>query len=117
MSGLTTHILDTSLGKPAQGVSIQLFQWVGNQRLHLSIHITNQDGRCNAPLLAKETFEQGLYELVFEMGSYFHQHHPNLPDPLFLDQIVIRFGISSTQDHCHIPLLISPFGYTTYRGS
>jgi len=117
MIGLTTHILDTSLGTPAAGVSIQLFTGQGAQRVLISTHITNADGRCDAPLLSGETLTRGVYELVFEMGRYFRQHNDDLPDPLFLDQIVIRFGLSDTQTHYHIPLLVSPFGYSTYRGS
>jgi len=117
MTGLTTHILDTALGKPAQGVSVQLFARQGDQRALLSTHITNADGRCDTPILAGEAFVTGTYELVFEMGSYLRRHHAPLPEPLFLDDIVIRFGISDSQAHYHVPLLISPFGYSTYRGS
>ncbi|HUX83409.1 MAG TPA: hydroxyisourate hydrolase [Halothiobacillus sp.] len=117
MSALTTHILDTSLGKPAAGVRIHLHKRVGNQSQHLSTHMTNDDGRCDSPILAGEAFTIGTYELVFEMGAYLRQNHTPLPEPLFLDQIVIRFGISNAQDHYHVPLLVSPFGYSTYRGS
>ncbi|ACX95706.1 hydroxyisourate hydrolase [Halothiobacillus neapolitanus] len=117
MSALTTHILDTSLGKPAADVRLLLHKWVDNQPQYLSTHITNADGRCDAPILSGEAFTTGVYELVFDMGNYLRQHYADLPDPLFLDQIVIRFGISSTQDHYHVPLLVSPFGYSTYRGS
>lgn len=117
MTGLTTHILDTSLGQPVPGVSVQLFAGQGQQRALISTHITNADGRCDAPILNGEAFVTGIYELVFEMGGYLRQHYVGLPDPLFLDQIVIRFGISNTQDHYHVPLLVSPFGYSTYRGS
>lgn len=117
MSALTTHILDTGLGKPAAGVRLHLHKRVGDQQQYLSTHITNEDGRCDAPILSGEAFATGVYELVFEMGDYLRQHHAGLPDPLFLDQIVIRFGISNTQDHYHVPLLVSPFGYSTYRGS
>lgn len=117
MSGLTTHILDTSLGTPVPGVSVQLFAVQGHKSALISTHITNADGRCDTPMLSGEAFTTGVYELVYEMGDYLRQHHADLPDPLFLDRIVIRFGISNTQDHYHVPLLVSPFGYSTYRGS
>lgn len=117
MSALTTHILDTSLGKPAAGVRIHLHRWVENQPQHVSTHTTNEDGRCDSPILTGEAFATGTYELVFDMGSYLRQHHAPLPEPLFLDQIVIRFGISNPLAHYHVPLLVSPFGYSTYRGS
>jgi 5-hydroxyisourate hydrolase len=79
--------------------------------------ITNADGRCDAPLLAGVSFIHGTYELVFYVGAYFAQHFVDLPEPPFLDEIVLRFGIAKPDQHYHVPLLVSPYGYSTYRGS
>ncbi|MGE4499455.1 MAG: hydroxyisourate hydrolase [Hydrogenovibrio sp.] len=118
MTGLTTHILDTSSGQPADQVSIKLYALNedGTRQL-LTETRSNDDGRTDAPLLSSDAFAVGRYELIFEMGAYFKQHHPNLPSPLFLDDIVLRFGIADVTSHYHVPLLASPYGYSTYRGS
>lgn len=113
---LTTHVLDTATGKPAAGLSISLYRVSGNSHRKLKTVTTNADGRCDAPLLAGADFRTGQYELVFFAGDYFRAGGATLPDPLFLDQVPIRFGMAE-EAHYHVPLLISPFGYSTYRGS
>lgn len=115
MGALTTHVLDTSGGKPAAGVLIDLYR-LGETAERISSALTNEDGRCPAPLLDGEDFQAGEYELVFHAGEYFRAMGMELPDPAFLDHVVIRFGIAD-DEHYHVPLLISPYGYSTYRGS
>ncbi|BBP43885.1 hydroxyisourate hydrolase [Thiosulfativibrio zosterae] len=117
MTALTTHILDTSSGKPAAAIIIYLYQLSGDRKTLLTQTYSNQDGRTDQPLLQGTAFVAGQYELVFAMGDYLKASHANLPDPLFLDDIVIRFGIADPSRHYHVPLLVSPFGYSTYRGS
>ena len=115
---LTTHVLDTASGKPAQGVTIHLFAVAGSgARALLKTTRTNDDGRCDAPLLAGDEMRAGTYELVFEVAAYFRAAGTVLPDPPFLDVVPIRFGLADGNAHYHVPLLISPFGYSTYRGS
>ena len=116
MGFLTTHVLDTSSGKPGAGVLVELYR-LGDQRALLATMTTNADGRCDGPLLADGDFLVGEYELVFHAGDYFGARGEDLPSPPFLDCVVIRFGIASTDQHYHVPLLISPYGYSTYRGS
>jgi 5-hydroxyisourate hydrolase len=113
---LTTHVLDTAHGKPAAGLAISLRR-AGKHGAPLASIVTNADGRAEKPLLEGATMEAGSYELVFEVGTYFDKLGISLPDPKFLDQIVIRFGISDPSAHYHVPLLLSPYGYSTYRGS
>ncbi|WP_319533114.1 hydroxyisourate hydrolase [uncultured Cohaesibacter sp.] len=119
MSGyLTTHVLDTALGCPAEGMSIDLYRIAeedGEKRL-LKTLVTNSDGRTDEQILPASEFEIGTYELVFHAGSYLDSLDPNADQPRFLDVIPIRFGMSE-ESHYHVPLLISPFGYSTYRGS
>lgn len=115
MGALTTHILDTSGGRPAEGVLVDLYR-LGDSAERVSSALTDADGRCSAPLLDEEDFQRGEYELVFHVGDYFRRLGMELPDPAFLDHVVIRFGIAD-DSHYHVPLLISPFGYSTYRGS
>ncbi len=116
MGFLTTHVLDTAHGSPAAGVRIDLFRIDGG-RHHLCSVTTNDDGRCDGPLLPEDEFRAGEYELVFHAGDYFTALGESLPEPKFLDQVVIRFGIADESQHYHVPLLVSPFGYSTYRGS
>ena len=116
MGNLTTHVLDTAAGCPVAGIVIELYR-LENDRILLTTVRTNNDGRCAQPLLADEDFRTGEYELVFHAGDYFSIHGENLPSPPFLDQVVIRFGVASPDQHYHVPLLISPYGYSTYRGS
>lgn len=113
---LTTHVLDTATGRPAAGLSISLYRVSGNQHRKLKTVVTNLDGRCDAPLLEGKDFTPGQYELVFAAGAYLRSLGTELPDPLFLDEVPIRFGMAEAA-HYHVPLLISPYGYSTYRGS
>jgi 5-hydroxyisourate hydrolase len=118
MSGrLSTHVLDTSRGCPAAHVAIALWQIEpqGEKKL-LKSTVTNQDGRTDAPLLVDDELEPGIYELEFAIGEYFSQI-ANLPSPCFLNTIPIRFGIADRHAHYHVPLLVSPWAYSTYRGS
>ncbi len=112
---LTTHVLDIANGCPGAGIRIDLLR-VGQDDTITST-ITNADGRCEAPLLQGETFIQGEYELVFHAGAYFNAKGQEDGEHRFLDRVVIRFGINDQDQHYHVPLLLSPFGYSTYRGS
>lgn len=113
---LTTYVLDTASGKPAAGLTIDLFRIDGDRRTLLKTVTTNGDGRCDGPLLAGSEFDAGEYELIFHAGAYLAGCGANLPNPAFLDRIPIRFGMAE-RSHYHVPLLISPYGYSTYRGS
>jgi 5-hydroxyisourate hydrolase len=117
MGRLTTHVLDTSTGRPAAGVRIELYRLDGGRRERLAEVTTNDDGRCDRPLLQGDGFRTGEYELLFHAGAYFQSVGVALPEPRFLDIVPIRFGIAADGQHYHVPLLISPFGYSTYRGS
>lgn len=114
MGKLTTHVLDTAAGRPAADLSVRLYR-KGEDRAIVETR-TNRDGRCDAPLLEGEAFALGAYRLEFACGSYFDAQGRDLPDPKFLDDVVIDFGIAE-DGHYHVPLLVSPFGYSTYRGS
>lgn len=116
MGRLTTHVLDTALGKPGAGIRIELYR-LGADRVLAARAVTNQDGRCAQPLLEGDAFAAGQYELVFFAGDYFSGMGIKAPAPRFLDEIVIRFGIASPGEHYHVPLLLSPYSYSTYRGS
>jgi 5-hydroxyisourate hydrolase len=113
---LTTHVLDTASGRPAAGLSISLFRIEGEERTLLRTVSTNSDGRCDAALLEDAEFAAGEYELVFAAGDYLRAQGIALPEPAFLDIIPIRFGMAEHR-HYHVPLLVSPYGYSTYRGS
>lgn len=118
MTGLTTHVLDTALGKPAVGLEIDLYRLNGDAREKLKTVVTNHDGRVDGgPILIGESFVAGEYELIFKAGDYLRHLGIPLTDPAFLDVIPIRFGISDVNGHYHVPLLLSPYGYSTYRGS
>ena len=118
MTGLTTHVLDTALGKPAAGLVIDLYRISGERREKLKSVITNSDGRVDGgPMLIGDSFAVGTYELVFHAGDYLRGIGVALAEPAFLDVIPIRFGIADVSAHYHVPLLISPYGYSTYRGS
>lgn len=115
---LTTHVLDTVAGRPAAGLVLTLFALEGDEgRQPLARAATNADGRLDAPLLGPGTIRSGRFELVFEVAAYFRARGVNLPDPPFLESVPIRFGIADPDAHYHVPLLVSPYGYTTYRGS
>ena len=117
MSGLlTTHALDTANGKPAAGMSLELYAIEGENRRLLKTVQTNADGRTNEPLLEDEAFVAGLYEIVFYVAGYF-AGEVDLPDQPFLDHVPIRFGVADPGAHYHVPLLVSPWFYSTYRGS
>ena len=114
---LTTHVLDTARGAPARGRKIDLYRLEGDARTHLRGLATNEDGRTDSPILPREEFATGVYELVFHAGAWLEDSGTPGPSPRFLDEIPIRFGISDAASHYHVPLLISPYGYSTYRGS
>lgn len=114
---LTTHVLDTARGRPAQGMEIVLFRLEGAARVELARTRTNADGRTDVPILGKADFAAGQYELNFHAGAWMDATGIAAESPRFLDVIPIRFGISDAQAHYHVPLLVSPFGYSTYRGS
>lgn len=114
---LTTHVLDTAQGCPAAGIKIALYHLAGTTRTKLAEAVTNADGRTDSPILPSAEFIPGTYELVFFAGAYLRAQDQVLPEPLFLDEIPIRFGISDSEAHYHVPLLLSPYGMSTYRGS
>lgn len=114
---LSTHVLDTSRGKPAAGVKIALYRVSGNSHEKLKEVVTNHDGRTDAPMLVGAELTAGVYELVFFAGDYLRATGQATGEALFLDQIPIRFGVPDAGQHYHVPLLISPFAYSTYRGS
>ena len=114
MGRLTTHVLDTARGRPAAGLAVSLFR--EGEEVPLVATRTNDDGRCDAPLLEGEAFRPGRYRLCFAAGDYLEGSGATLPEPKFLDVVTIDFGIAEDA-HYHVPLLLSPFGYSTYRGS
>ncbi|MDU8942216.1 hydroxyisourate hydrolase [Ovoidimarina sediminis] len=113
---LTTHVLDTARGAPAAGMSIILYRLSRDGRMEVARMVTNDDGRTDAPILPEGAFEPGEYELEFHAGAYLESLGVRSGAPRFLDVIPIRFGLSEAA-HYHVPLLLSPFGYSTYRGS
>ena len=116
MAGLTTHVLDTSKGKPAVNLKIELYKINNEQKKLIGTFITNDDGRIDKPLISSENLEQINYELIFYAGDYLKKQNINLKNN-FLDLIPIRFYVHNRCEHYHVPLLLSPFGYSTYRGS
>ncbi|MDO5611732.1 MAG: hydroxyisourate hydrolase [Paracoccus sp. (in: a-proteobacteria)] len=113
---LTTHVLDTARGQPAAGMEVVLFRLTGTTRTELARLRTNADGRTDRPILPQDDFAPGVYELQFHAGAWMDATGIAPESPRFLDVIPIRFGMSQ-DDHYHVPLLVSPFGYSTYRGS
>ncbi|SES24997.1 5-hydroxyisourate hydrolase [Tranquillimonas rosea] len=113
---LTTHVLDTSRGAPAAGLALELFRLEGGTRARIATAVTNADGRTDGPILPEAEFATGTYELVFHAGDWLRAAGLAGAEPLFLDIVPIRFGMAEA-DHYHVPLLLSPFGYSTYRGS
>ena len=114
---LSTHVLDTARGVPAAGLAIWLYRVSGNSHRKIAEVVTNADGRADAPLLAGKAFQVGTYELVFLAGDYLRASGQIGAGVAFLDQVPIRFGISDADAHYHVPLLLSPYGFSTYRGS
>ncbi|ASS90880.1 hydroxyisourate hydrolase [Aeribacillus sp. FSL K6-2848] len=120
MKGLTTHILDLTHGTPAQNVKIELFSVTDQNETEkqlLKTAFTNENGRVDEPLITEQQLTPGTYELLFYIGDYFKNKGLSLKEPLFLNHVVVRFGISDANAHYHVPLLISPWGYQVYRGS
>ena len=116
MTKLTTHVLDTFSGKPGKGIKVELFFFNGEKREKINSIILNSDGRSDKPLVENETFKNGKYELIFYIGDYFKKI-ATLDEIQFLDDVVVRFGISNNKENYHVPLLVSPWSYSTYRGS
>ncbi|MCA0963793.1 hydroxyisourate hydrolase [Salipiger bermudensis] len=114
---LTTHVLDTARGRPAEGVKIALYKVSDKSHRKIAETVTNADGRTDSPILPKAQFRTGTYELVFFAGDYLRATGQSGAEPLFLDQIPLRFGIADPDAHYHVPLLLSAYGYSTYRGS
>ncbi|GHB13120.1 hydroxyisourate hydrolase [Salinicola rhizosphaerae] len=112
---LTTHVLDTALGRPAAGLRLELYRLEGGTRSRLADVTTNEDGRCEAPLLEGSDFHAGVYELLFHAGDYLKK--ASTASGHFLDRIPLQFVVDSPDEHYHVPLLLSPFSYSTYRGS
>ena len=116
MGRLTTHVLDTAHGKPGTGIAVTVYRLDGERR-EVARTITNHDGRCDRPLLEGTALEAGKYEIVFAAGDYFRALGLDLPEPPFVDEVALRFGIANVDQHYHVPLLVSPWSYSTYRGS
>ena len=116
MTKLTTHVLDVYSGKPGSGIKVDLYYINNNKREKLNSVILNDDGRTEKALVEGVNFKEGKYELVFFVGDYFKKitEIPKIP---FLDDVVVKFGISNANEHYHVPLLVSPWSYSTYRGS
>jgi 5-hydroxyisourate hydrolase len=117
MGKLSTHVLDTANGKPGAGVRVALYSLAGGSRTLVKEDVTNADGRCGTPLLEGDTMRPGQYELVFGAGDYFAAQGVDLPTPRFIDQVTIAFGIAHSDQNYHVPLVVSPWSYSTYRGS
>ena len=116
MTKLTTHVLDVYSGKPGKGIKVDLYYININKREKLDSAILNDDGRTEKALVEGANFKEGKYELVFFVGDYFKKitETPKIP---FLDDVIIKFGISNAKEHYHVPLLVSPWSYSTYKGS
>lgn len=119
MGKLTTHVLDTAHGCPAKNISLELWSIdsKSGQKTLLKTIVTNTDGRTDAPLLVDAELTVGIYELIFVVGEYFASFSDTLPNPPFLGRIPLQFGIADPTAHYHVPLLVSPWSYSTYRGS
>ncbi len=117
MGQLTTHVLDTAAGVPAAGMALRLYRLDGDAATPIKDVVLNHDGRADAPLLAGPALVPGRYRLVFQVGDYFRGRGAQLPDPPFLDQVPLDFGVADAALHYHVPLLASPWSYSTYRGS
>ena len=116
MAKLTTHVLDVYSGKPGKNIKVELFFLNGKDREIINSLVLNNDGRSDKPLAEEDKFKPGKYELVFYIGDYFKEIIKNEKQP-FLDDVVVRFNISNNKENYHVPLLVSPWSYSTYRGS
>jgi len=116
MSRLSTHVLDTAHGRPGAGMGFALYRLEGETREKLAEGVTTQDGRAPGGLLEETSYRPGRYQLVYQVAAYFRAQGVSLPEPPFLDEVTLSFGLGQ-EAHYHVPLLVSPFGYTTYRGS
>jgi 5-hydroxyisourate hydrolase len=110
-------VLDIAHGKPGAGMALRLYRRVGERYEQLGTAVTNGDGRCDAPLLEGEALKKGRYRLVFSAAAYFRTCGLKLPEPPFVDEVVLDFGVADAKAHYHVPLLVSPWSYSTYRGS
>ena len=117
MGSLTTHVLDTARGTPGAGIGFSLYRARDHSFELIATFTTNEDGRCERPLLEGAAFVVGRYRLVFAAGAYFRSSGVALPDPPFVDEVVLDFGVADPRAHYHVPLLVSPWSYSTYRGS
>lgn len=117
MGKISTHVLDTTQGKPGAGVQVALYRVDASARILVKADRTNADGRCSTPLAEGDALLAGKYELVFDAGAYFAAQGVALPDPPFLDRVVIAFGIADASGNYHVPLVLTPWSYSTYRGS
>lgn len=115
--GLSTHVLDTMHGGPAAGMEVALFTTEGEQATLVKRFTLNADGRSDAPLYDNSTLKVGTYRLVFDVAGYFKARGVKLPEPNFLNRVSLDFGVAHTDQHYHVPLLVSPWSYSTYRGS
>ncbi|WPP01381.1 hydroxyisourate hydrolase [Pseudomonas sp. HR96] len=117
MGRLTTHVLDAAHGCPGSAIKVELYRVEGTALTLVATALTNSDGRCDAPVLQGDEYRTGVYQIQFSAGDYYRARGVALPDQAFLDVVVLRFGIDANQEHYHVPLLISPYSYSTYRGS
>lgn len=117
MGRLTTHVLDTAHGKPGRDVKVSLYKIVDNLKVSLASTKTNADGRCDQPLLEGAALQPGVYELDFDVGAYFNGLGVAQTQPPFLDVVTLRFGVADASQHYHVPLVVTPWSYSTYRGS
>ena len=116
MTKLTTHVLDIYSGKPGKNIKVEIYFYQNNKKIKLNTLVLNEDGRASKPLLEGENFKDGEYELIFFVGDYFKKIN-NVSKIPFLNDVVIKFGVSNSKEHYHVPLLVSPWSYSTYRGS
>ena len=117
MGKLSTHVLDIAHGRPGAGVKVALFSVAPEGKVLLKMDMTNSDGRCSTPLLEGDSMKAGQYELVFNAGDYFAAQGVELPSPRFIDLVTLAFGIAHTDENYQVPLVVSPWSYSTYRGS